>query len=136
MDLIRRLWKQREADSQPGGIPPSGPSPEEQDIFGAEHEKYKEALLEEALAAYKVWLEQPTGPGLIELNEQVRQAGFVRPGGGLDFDSFMAIAVDRGIRKPYRAPQTPTDALRRGPRGGYFTYERSRVSGKTYKRYR
>ena len=40
-------------------------------------------LLEKALEAYKVWLEQPTGPGLTDLNEQVKQAGFVRPGGGV-----------------------------------------------------
>ena len=74
-------------------------------------------LTEKALATYKVWLEQPTGPGLTELNEQVKQAGFVRPGGGLDFGSFMAIAVKRGIRKPYQAPVAPPDAPRRGPRG-------------------
>ena len=63
-------------------------------------------LLEKALEAYKVWLEQPTGPGLTDLNEQVKQAGFVRPGGGLDFDSFMQIAVERGS-----AIAPPTTAL-------------------------
>jgi len=91
-------------------------------------------LLEQALAAYRVWLEQPTGPGLADLNEQVRQAGFVRPGGGLDFDSFMAIAVERGIRKPYVS--TPAETFDRGPRGGKYTKQRSRITGQTYKRYR
>ena len=93
-----------------------------------------ETLLEQALAEYKVWLEQPTGPGLTELNEQVRQAGFVRPGGGLDFDSFMQIAVERGICKPYRAPETPLNAPRKGPRGGWYTQARTR-DGRPYRRY-
>lgn len=91
-------------------------------------------LLEQALASYKVWLENPTGPGLTDLNEQVKQAGFVRPGGGLDFDSFMQIAVERGIRKPYRAPETPINAPRRGPRGGWYTHGRTK-DGRPYRRY-
>jgi hypothetical protein len=91
-------------------------------------------LLEQALVAYKAWLDQPTGPGLTDLNKQVRRAGFVRPGGGLDFDSFMAIAIQRGIRKPYTS--TPAETFYRGPRGGKFTKERSRTTGQTYKRYR
>jgi hypothetical protein len=46
----------------------------------------------------------------------------------------MQIAVERGIRKPYRAPNTPINAPRRGPRGGWYTQTRTK-DGRPYRRY-
>lgn len=99
-----------------------------------------EEELQELFANYRKYLEGRFGlTGVTVMDKLLREAGFVKSDGRLNWDGFIRLAAERGIRRtPSRLPlgtsTSGAPSTRIGPRGGRYTEAITR-EGRPYRRY-